>query len=180
MSDTTSSRAGSGAPFGADRWLRFGRESHGDDGGLAYEWVLGRNCSMRPRHLMLVLALLGALPLAIGLVFSTHGATLVLPFASVELLALGTALLVYARHAADSERIALSVQRLTVEHTNGAHVERVTLRPAWARVEPERDDRSLIELSSLGQRVAVGRFVRPELRAQLASELRVALARCAG
>jgi uncharacterized membrane protein len=44
-------------------------------------------------------------------------------------------------------------------------------------VEPEHGDGSLIELSGQGQRIVVGRFVRPELRRQLADELRWALRR---
>jgi uncharacterized membrane protein len=43
------------------------------------------------------------------------------------------------------------------------------------RVEPQSDDGALVELSGQGHRVAVGRFVRPELRRQLAEELRMAL-----
>jgi uncharacterized membrane protein len=43
------------------------------------------------------------------------------------------------------------------------------------RVEPVADDRSLIELSGQGRSVNVGRFVRPELRPQLAQEIRRAL-----
>jgi uncharacterized membrane protein len=39
-------------------------------------------------------------------------------------------------------------------------------------------DRSLIELSGEGRRIAVGRFVRPESRRALADELRAALRRC--
>ena len=90
---------------------------------------------------------------------------------------MGAALLVYARHAADSERIRASPGRLTVEHVLGRRVERVEFLPAWVRVEPEHGDRSLIELSGQGRRIAVGRFVRPELRRQLAEELRWALRR---
>ena len=45
------------------------------------------------------------------------------------------------------------------------------------RVEPAGSDRSLIELSGQGQRIAVGRFVRPEQRRALADELRFALRR---
>lgn len=157
--------------------MRFGREDKRDDGELAYEWVLKSNCSMQPMRVLAVFALLGALSVAIGLAFWLQGATLVMPFASAELLAVAAAVLVYARHAADSERIALSGGRLTIEHTNGTRVQSVTLQPAWVRVEPKQDDHSLIELSSHGQRVAVGRFVRPELRPQLAEELRAALQR---
>jgi uncharacterized membrane protein len=42
-------------------------------------------------------------------------------------------------------------------------------------VEPAVDDRSLIEVSGQGQRVIVGRYVRPELRPVLAREIRRAL-----
>ena len=102
---------------------------------------------------------------------------MIMPFAWIELLALGAAMLVYARHAGDREHIALRAGRLTVEYTEGTQVRRVEFQPAWVRVEPEQDDRSLIELSSHGRRVAIGRFVRPELRAELAHELRMALRR---
>jgi uncharacterized membrane protein len=91
--------------------------------------------------------------------------------------AIAAALLVYSRHASDRELIRLQPGRLTVEHVFGRHVERAEFAPAWVRVEPEHGDRSLIELSGQGQRIAVGRFVRPELRRQLADELRWALRR---
>jgi uncharacterized membrane protein len=42
-------------------------------------------------------------------------------------------------------------------------------------VEPAVDDRSLIEVSGQGRRVIVGRYLRPELRPQLAREIRKAL-----
>ena len=49
--------------------------------------------------------------------------------------------------------------------------------PTWVRVEPADRDGSLIELSGEGRHIAVGRFVRPELRPALADELRAALRR---
>ena len=52
--------------------------------------------------------------------------------------------------------------------------------PAFVRVEPRSGDRSLIELSGQGRRITVGRYVRPELRRQLADELRWALRRWQG
>jgi uncharacterized membrane protein len=75
------------------------------------------------------------------------------------------------------ECIRLRPGRLVVEHANGRHTERVEFQPGRVRVEPEYGDGSLIELPGRGQRIAVGRFVRPELRRQLADELRWALRR---
>lgn len=132
---------------------------------------------MAPMHLMAIFGSLCVVSLGIAVVCWINGALLVVPFAALELLAVGTAIWVYARHAADSECIRLNPGRLVVEHANGRHTERVEFQPDWVRVEPEHGDGSLIELSGRGRRIAVGRFVRPELRRQLADELRWAL-RC--
>ncbi len=159
----------------AARPLRFGAES--GVGEHAVQWLLKRNCSTTPRQLVGFYLSLTLVSLAIGLFFWVQGAPLVMPFAWLEVMAVGAALWAYARHATDSEHIRLQAGRLTVEHACGNHVERVEFAPAWVRVEPEHGDRSLIELSGQGQRIAVGRFVRPELRRQLADELRWALRR---
>lgn len=160
---------------GAARSLRFGAEA--GPGEASVQWLLKRNCSATPRQMMGLYASLCVISLAVGGFFWAQGATLVMPFAWLELLAVGAALLAYAGHATDSERIRLEGDRLTVEHTAGRHVERAEFAPAWVRIEPEHGDRSLIELSGQGQRISVGRFVRPELRRQLADELRWTLRR---
>jgi uncharacterized membrane protein len=157
------------------RRLRFAVEAGSPDD--AVHWNLKRNCSTTPRQMMGFFASLSALSLGIGLFFWVQGATLVMPFAWLEMLALGAALLIYARHAADSESIQLRAGRLTVERVSGRHVERAEFASDWVRVEPDHGERSLIELSGQGQRIAIGRFVRPELRRQLADELRWALRR---
>lgn len=138
-------------------------------------WRLKRNCSLTPRQLIHFYAVLCAVSLGIAGVFWLQGATLVLPFAWLEVLALGVAILTYGMHAGDSEEIRLQGDMLTVEHACGGRTDRVEFRPDRVRVEPDRGDGSLIELSGQGRRVVVGRFVRPELRRQLADELRRAL-----
>ena len=132
---------------------------------------------MSPNHLLLVFGSLCAVSMGIAVACWAQGATLVVPFAMAELAAVGTAIWVYARHAADNECIRLDPGRLVVEHANGRHTERVEFQSDWVRVEPEHGDGSLIELSGRGQKIVVGRFVRPELRRQLADELRWALRR---
>jgi len=98
-----------------------------------------------------------------------------MPFAWLELIAVGSAFLVYARHAADQEMIALSHGSLTVRNTSGNITETVCFVPEWVSVEPVTGDESLIQLSGQGRKIEVGRFVRPELRRQLAKELRQAV-----
>jgi uncharacterized membrane protein len=143
--------------------------------GQAIHWFLGRNCSVTPAQLGWLYASLCVVTLAIGTLFWVQGAVLILPFAWLELAAVGIAFLLYARHAADREHISLSGQRLVVELENAGRLERAEFNREWVRVEPAVDDRSLIEVSGQGQRVNVGRYVRPELRPQLAREIRRAL-----
>lgn len=104
-----------------------------------------------------------------------QGAPLVLPFAALEVMALGLAFFVYARHASDGEKILLSGPELIVEVETGGKRERVRFLSHWVRVEPRTDNRSLIEVSGQGRSIDVGRFVRPEMRPILAREIRRAL-----
>ena len=68
------------------------------------QWFLKRNCSVSPAQLAWVYASLCVVSLGIGVVFWFQGATLVMPFAWVELLVVGASFWVYARHATDGEK----------------------------------------------------------------------------
>jgi len=172
MSSLSVQAFGAGSPAAA---LRFGIPGAAGEGTV--QWLLRRNCSMTPLQLVAFYLSLSAWSLAIAGAFWWHGATLVMPFAGIEILAIGAALLIYARHSGDRERVILSPGRLSVECTVGRRVDHVDFAPAWVRVEPAHGERSLIELSGEGKRIAIGRFVRPELRRALADELRGALRR---
>ena len=143
--------------------------------GQSIHWFLKRNCSITPGQLGWLYASLCVVSLAIGTAFWLHGAPMVLPFAGLELAAVGLAFILYARHATDGEKIALQDGRLVVETENGGNYERAEFLPHQVRVEPQDSDRSLIEVSGQGRSVKVGRYVRPELRAALAREIRMAL-----
>lgn len=158
--------------------LRFGSAA-GQAGSGSVSWLLKRNCSIKPGQLFGFFLTLCAVSVVIGGAFWLNGAPLVLPFAGVELCAVAFAFALYARHAADYERLDLHSGLLRVECSLGHRTDRVEFSSAWVRVEPQCGDRSLIELSGEGKRVEVGRFVRPELRTALAAELRSALRRSA-
>ena len=130
---------------------------------------------MSPVQPVWVYASLCMVSLAIGAVFWSIGATLVMPFAWGELLVVGAAFWVYARHATDGEKISLQGAQLVVELETAGKLERAEFNREWVRVEPRTGDRSLIEVSGQGQTVQVGRYVRPELRPALAREIRMAL-----
>jgi uncharacterized membrane protein len=82
---------------------------------MLYECTLQRNCSMTPRQVARAYAVLCTLSLTIALAFFLHGVWIVLAFSLLELGCVGLALLLYARHALDRERIALSSDCLLVE-----------------------------------------------------------------
>jgi uncharacterized membrane protein len=153
----------------------FGTENTSGQSDWSVEWILKRNCSMAPGHLFGIFLVLCVVSLGIAGFFWFQGAKLVMPFAWLELVAVGVSFLVYARHAADHELIALSKGSLTVRNTSGNITETACFVPEWVSVEPVTGDESLIQLSGQGQKIEVGRFVRPELRRQLAKELRLAV-----
>jgi uncharacterized membrane protein len=143
--------------------------------GQNIHWFLKRNCSVTPAQLGWFYASLCVLSLGVGIFFWFQGAKLILPFAGAELAAVGVAFMVYARHAADGEKISLQGAQLVVELENAGRLERSEFDRAWVRIEPKADDGSLIEVSGQGHSVEVGRYVRPELRPALAREIRMAL-----
>ena len=143
--------------------------------GTNIHWFLRRNCSVTPAQLGWLYASLCVVSLAIGTFFWWQGATMVLPFAWIEMVAVGAAFVVYGRHAADGERISLQGRQLVVELESAGRLERAEFDRAWVRVEPSAADRSLIAVSGGGRSVNVGRYLRPELRPALAQEIRKAL-----
>ena len=156
----------------ADAGWRFGRSVPAPEG---WRFDLRRNVSLTPRQLMLAYALLCGLSLVVAGGFWWHGVAMVVVFTGLELLAVGVALLIVARHAGDREIIVLADGEMSVEQRVGPGVARTRFRAEWVRVEPVADDGSLVELSGEGRSVRVGRHVRPELRVELAQELRRAL-----
>lgn len=139
------------------------------------EWLLKRNCSLAPRQLAMIFGSLAAVSLIIATVFAMGGAWLVLPFACIEVLALGAAFVVYSRHAADYERIVLCRDCLLVETCRGERLRREQCTPAWTRVEYSGTRRELIGLVAAGRRIDVGRFVPESERRVLARQLRLQL-----
>ncbi|WP_291141232.1 DUF2244 domain-containing protein [Hydrogenophaga sp.] len=134
-----------------------------------------RNCSISPSQLGALYASLCVVSLGVAGFFWAHGATLVLPFAAAELLAVAVAFVVYARHAADGESVWLMPERLVVEQERGGQVQRREFSRDWVRIEAREGGSSLIEVREGGRSVQIGRHVRTDLRPLLAREMRQAL-----
>lgn len=173
-------RRGVGTPTRSHAVWLFGREvADASDPAAprALQWLLRRNCSITPRQLGGVYLSLCAVSALIAAFFFWHGAPYVMVFAGLELLLVGMALLAFARHVGDREVLTLAGRSLSVEQVNGHRVARTAFTAEWLTVEPVGDRGSLVQLSGEGHTVRVGRYLRPELRAAFARELRVALRR---
>jgi uncharacterized membrane protein len=165
---------------GSDKGLRFGREVAltGERGATrAMQWQLRRNCSVTPGQMLAAYALLCTLSLAVALFLWFTGARIVLAFTGFELMLLGAAMLVFARHAGDRETLTLVGRSLLVERAVGPRLERAAFSADWLTVEPAAGQNSLVQLVGQGQTMRVGRYLRPELRAEFARELRRVLRR---
>ena len=167
----------------ASRWrdgITLGREvvlSAQPGAARATRWLLRRNCSLTPRQLLAAYGLLCMVSLTVAVFFLLNGAPVVLGFTCAELLLVGAAMGMCARHAGDRETLTLVGRSLLVERTIATRTERVSFAADWLTVEPVAAQNSLVELAGQGQTMRVGRFLRPELRADLARELRRAVRR---
>lgn len=148
------------------------------------EWRLARNCSLTPRQVARAYAVLCCASGAVAAGFLLRGVWIILAFSCCELALVGLALLVYARHALDHERIALSEHCLLVECVQAGRRRQARLDPLWTRVLEgghaghdghDGGRHALLRLESRGVQVEVGRFVTEARRRQVAAELRQAL-----
>ena len=130
--------------------------------------LLKRNCSISPRGLLLVYALLAAMAVGIASGFALLGAWLILPFAGLELVLLAAAFWLTARHAADCERIELARGRLRVEVEEAQRVRRLELDARLVRVRMEGGH---VLLRAPQVEVELGRHLGSEARAGFAAEL---------
>jgi uncharacterized membrane protein len=134
--------------------------------------IARRNRSISVTGVSVVFGSLIAVALAVGIGFAALGAWLVLPFAGIEVAALGAALTWIFRHALDYERICLRGGLLEVEVVDGRRRTRREFNPAWARVVFEaQGNRARLALRSHGRELEIGRHLSADDRLGLAREL---------
>ncbi|WP_229217410.1 DUF2244 domain-containing protein [Massilia forsythiae] len=99
-----------------------------------HEWTLQRNCSLAPRQVARAYAGLCCVSLAVAAGFLLNGVWLVLAFSLPELALVALALVLYARHATDHERVLLADGCLLVESVHAGERRQARLDPLWTRV----------------------------------------------
>lgn len=141
-----------------------------------HDWLMKRNCSLSPRQVGWFYLSIVIVSFAIALFFAWRGVWFVMPFAGLELLGLGIALLAWGRHATDYERVTLADGVLLIEQGNAGQVTRQEFNPLWVRVElSESFPASMITLRSGKRAVRVGCYLDPYKRLKFAQDLAAAL-----
>ena len=146
------------------------------DSVLETRFVLGPNASLSVRGAWAFMVWVSLATLGAATWCAVHGFWPVLPFAGLELAAVGWALVVSMRRNRYREVVSFERERVRIEfgvagQGAAAHVE---LPRAWTRAWIERDaDRrhapTRLVLGSSGQRVIVGRCLTDEEREALAA-----------
>ncbi len=155
-------------------WIQeFPRQEFAFQGhGSGFSLILKRNCSISPAGLLWVYVMIAVVTLGIAAVFAALGAWVILPFAGIEIVALGIAFAVNGRHAADYERIQLGEGRLVVEVCESDTVRRHEFNPARASVMVAGAGHGMrVVLESPDHSLEIGRHLHERARLDLAGEL---------
>jgi len=140
-----------------------------------FSLLLKRNCSISPKGMILVFAVLSLVTLGIATGFALAGAWLVLPFAGLEVAALVTAFVLTAQHAADYERVEVVPGRLRVEVLEGRTLRRHELKRGALRVRHAPERARILVSGSGANEIEIGRYLDAQARAALAGELKKTL-----
>jgi uncharacterized membrane protein len=150
------------------------------DADIFFERVLLPHRSLAPRGFRLMMLLLGLVSLAVGIGFVSVGAWPVCGFFGLDVAALYLAFRFSYRSARQREVLRLAGDDFTVERI-GIYGERRLWRfqAFWLRVvlEERAQGASRLVIASHGRSLAIGDFLAPAMRRELAATLRAALAR---
>jgi uncharacterized membrane protein len=134
-----------------------------------------------PRHgFHLLMLLLGSVSLAVGVAFVMIGAWPVIGFFGLDVLLVYIAFRASYRSARQREVLRLTGDDFTVERISVRGKQRIwRFQPFWLRVilEERPDESNRLLLASHGRSLAIGEFLPPPTRRELADTLRSALAR---
>jgi len=140
-----------------------------------FELVTKPNSSLTPECKVLAVVAIGLISLVIALFFALMGAWFVLPFAGLEVVAVGYAFYYVHCHSCDYERIVIVDDQVSIETKSYRTYRQTCFNRYWVSVflkaTPSGDQ--LLFFRSHGKEVMFGRsFMTSEERVKLASQLK--------
>ncbi len=140
-----------------------------------FEVVARPNSSLSAKGRVYAVVIIAAISLAVALGFSLIGAWLVLPFAGIELLAIGYAFYYIHCHSQDYESIVIEGDQISVEKKSYKAVSKMVFNRYWAKVllrlTPNGDQ--MLSLRSHGKEIDFGRsYMTNDQRLELAKQLK--------
>lgn len=145
---------------------------------LCTHLVIGPNASLSQRQAWVFMCLLGTTSLAIGVFFALRGFWPILPFAGLELAAVGAALIYSLRRNAYREVVSFEASTISVVvgMAGGSRGARFSLPRSGTRVlveaGPHRNSPTRLRLSCNGHAVELGRCLTDEERERIARRMR--------
>jgi uncharacterized membrane protein len=137
------------------------------------------NRAMPWQHIMMIYLLVSGVTISIAFSFFTQGLTLILPFAGLELLALGVVLYISAWRSNIKEVVNVNEEKIRIEIGRNVPKEIYELDKAWANLVLERSWNnwypSRLLLRSHGRQLEIGKFLNEQERQCLAIELNKAI-----
>ena len=137
------------------------------------------NRAMPWQHIMVIYLLVSGVTISIAFSFFTQGLTLILPFAGLELLALGVVLYISAWRSNIKEVVNISEEKIRIEIGRDVPEKIYELDKAWANIVLERSWNnwypSRLLLRSHGRQLEIGKFLNEQERQCLAIELNKAI-----
>ena len=137
------------------------------------------NRAMPWQHIMMIYLLVSGVTISIAFSFFTQGLTLILPFAGLELLALGVVLYISAWRSNIKEVVNVTEEKIRIEIGRDVPEKIYELDKAWANIVLERSWNnwypSRLLLRSHGRQLEIGKFLNEQERQCLAIELKKAI-----
>jgi len=154
--------------------------SAGANGPARFDVVLTPHRSLSPAGFAILMTAVIGIAFVGGVVFLLRGAWPVTGFGAIEVGLFYLMFRLNYRSARMHERLRLTDEALEIErHEVGGRVRRWSFQPYWLQVEiadPPQSDSALL-LRSHGRSLAIGAFLSPDERLDLAKALRTELAR---
>ena len=144
--------------------------------------LLKRNCSFTPKQVGQFYLSMVLFSSVIASYFYWQGAWMIIPFACIELLVLGIALLIYSRHATDYEKITIKDGMMHIEIVNGSKKIEKQWPLLWLRIRTpifskdtkvSKDPKNnFVTIEHADESIFVGSHTLREKRKELADKIR--------